>query len=92
MDGWQNQVQVHHRWKKSVIHSKSLTIYLIEGVTVHLRRGWSGVKVKSSCGILVAANLRFALKEIHFLVCFAQQFYWRGDKVQGRGKAQVTLG
>ena len=72
-----------------------MTIYLIEGVTVHLRgveRDWSGVKVKSSCGILLAANLRFALKEIHFLVCFAQQFYWRGDKVQGRGKAQVTLG
>lgn len=83
---------------KEVGHSfkvKSLTIYLIEGVTVHLRRverDWSGVKVKSSCGILLAANLRFVLKEIHFLVCFAQQFYWRGDKVQGRGKAQVTLG
>ena len=75
-----------------------MTIYLIEGVTVHLRGStlqrerleWSKSEVilwNSSSANLVR------LKEIHFLVCFAaQQFYWRGDKVQGRGKAQVTLG
>ena len=84
--GWQNQVQVHHRSKKSVIHSrwKPLTIYLIEGVTVHLRGStlkrerleWS----KSEVILWNSSWANLVLKEIHFLVCFAaQQFYWREE-------------
>ena len=65
--------------------------YLIEGVTVHLRLEWSKSEVILR-NLSSSANLGFVLKEIHFLVCFAQQFYWRGDKVQGRGKAQLTMG
>ena len=83
--------------KKSVIHSTwshSPSIWLKEWRFIWggpARLEWSKSEVILR-NLSSSANLGFVLKEIHFLVCFAQQFYWRGDKVQGRGKAQLTLG
>ena len=76
--------------KKSVIHSTWShwpSIWLKEW-RFHLRTS----EVILPLEFEFFGQFRVLLVEIHFLVCFPQQFYWRGDKVQGRGKALVTLG
>ena len=77
--------------KKSVIHSTWShwpSIWLKEW-RFHLRTS----EVILPLEFEFLSQFRVLLVEIHFLVCFPQQFYWRGDKVGCRGKAQqATLG